>query len=155
MKNSELLSEMLSECCRMRFGKLAGVNIHDARICELPLLTWCIFFFRTYLGGSIQRALKTNGTERVTLAENLGLQIKDVHVYSKQKQTGEFRFPGCDISGFLSDVQIFSKPSWVFKYSWKKVKQSLKGKERTHIVSKSSFVFWWCTESVNLLNCNI
>ncbi|XP_033629378.1 low-density lipoprotein receptor-related protein 1-like isoform X2 [Asterias rubens] len=60
---------------------------------------------RTHLGGSIHRALKTNGSERFTLHENLGLLIKDVHVYSKQKQTGT---SACAGDGNKCDQLCFS-----------------------------------------------
>ncbi|XP_022111824.1 prolow-density lipoprotein receptor-related protein 1-like [Acanthaster planci] len=43
---------------------------------------------RTHKSGSIQRALKSDGSGRVVMLNNLGLPVKDIHVYSKAKQNG-------------------------------------------------------------------
>ncbi|XP_038049226.1 prolow-density lipoprotein receptor-related protein 1-like [Patiria miniata] len=43
---------------------------------------------RTYQSGSIQRALKLDGTGRKVLLSDVGLPVKDIHVYSKNKQNG-------------------------------------------------------------------
>lgn len=61
---------------------------------SLPQLTSCSWLFpspRTHANGSIKRGSKDNATDSVPLRTGIGVQLKDIKVFNRDRQKGEAR----------------------------------------------------------------
>lgn len=64
---------------------------HPGGLIDILLDCSCV---RTHDNGSIKRANKDNASEVVPLRTDIGVQLKDIKVFSKTRQQGKLFYPG-------------------------------------------------------------